>query len=39
MHCNRLAGIDRGFEARVIGVLQRLRDGLAKAPVCAAAGG
>ena len=33
MHCNRLLGIDRAAERRVLGLLYRVRDSLAKAPV------
>jgi hypothetical protein len=33
MHCNRLLGTDRAAERRVLGLLYRVRDSLAKAPV------
>ena len=33
MHCNRLLGIDRDAERRALGLLQRTRESLARAPV------
>jgi lantibiotic biosynthesis protein len=33
MHCNRLLGLDRDAERRALGLLQRTRESLARAPV------
>lgn len=33
MHCNRLAGAERGVEERALGLLLRVRQSLAKAPI------
>ena len=33
MHCNRLLGLDRAAERRVLGLLQRTRESLARAPI------
>jgi class I lanthipeptide synthase len=33
MHCNRLLGIDRAAERRALGLLQRTRESLARAPL------
>jgi lantibiotic biosynthesis protein len=33
MHCNRLLGLDRAAERRVLGLLERTRESLARAPV------